>query len=244
MPDLVCHRSLCHFGTQTNFPIRVVVYVSKWECGDFGDCKSRVNDICLTSPEIRGHPNPTTRYTSSHPTFIRAFQGYGPVATFAPPPPSRLKLSSTTVLRWFPMHRTGFSPHVPLSASYYALFHSHGTLKVTLSSRNVVFSLTCHPAWNTGTCLYMIWTGLACLIFFINSVVWNSDVINKAPVWCDICTCSTVFCFLRIAHQLCSHQAYCWMRGGHPRSIPLHKPSPVPNRFRPIRDQDARAQAT
>ncbi|KAF8439983.1 pheromone A receptor-domain-containing protein [Boletus edulis BED1] len=41
-------------------------------------------------------------------------------------------------------------------------------------------------AWNTGTCLYMIWTGLACLNQFINSVVWNSDTINRAPVWCDI----------------------------------------------------------
>jgi len=43
-------------------------------------------------------------------------------------------------------------------------------------------------AWNTGTCLYMFWTGLACLNQFINSVVWNSDVINRAPVWCDIST--------------------------------------------------------
>ncbi|KAG8215487.1 STE3-domain-containing protein [Butyriboletus roseoflavus] len=41
----------------------------------------------------------------------------------------------------------------------------------------------------------MIWTSLICLIFFINSVVWNSDVINRAPVWCDICRCSTVFTF-------------------------------------------------
>ncbi|KAH0834106.1 STE3-domain-containing protein [Lanmaoa asiatica] len=43
-------------------------------------------------------------------------------------------------------------------------------------------------AWNTGTCLFMIWTGLACLNQFINSVVWNSDVIDRAPVWCDIST--------------------------------------------------------
>nr|BDD37078.1 pheromone receptor [Rhizopogon roseolus] len=42
-------------------------------------------------------------------------------------------------------------------------------------------------AWNTGTCLYMIWTGLACLIQFINSIVWRSNVTNWAPVWCDIC---------------------------------------------------------
>ncbi|TFK32933.1 pheromone A receptor-domain-containing protein [Crucibulum laeve] len=41
-------------------------------------------------------------------------------------------------------------------------------------------------AWNTGTCLYMAWTGLACLNQFINSVVWDHTVINKAPVWCDI----------------------------------------------------------
>lgn len=43
-------------------------------------------------------------------------------------------------------------------------------------------------AWNTGTCLYMIWTGLSCLIQFINSIVWRSSVINWAPVWCDIST--------------------------------------------------------
>ncbi|KAG2131852.1 STE3-like pheromone receptor [Suillus cothurnatus] len=43
-------------------------------------------------------------------------------------------------------------------------------------------------AWNTGTCLYMIWTGLSCLIQFINSIVWRSNVINWAPVWCDIST--------------------------------------------------------
>ncbi|XP_006456324.1 STE3-type pheromone receptor [Agaricus bisporus var. bisporus H97] len=54
------------------------------------------------------------------------------------------------------------------------------------------FTLVCIPfpwhleAWNTGTCLYMAWTGIACLNQFINSVVWNKDAINYAPVWCDI----------------------------------------------------------
>jgi len=43
-------------------------------------------------------------------------------------------------------------------------------------------------SWNTGTCLFMIWTGLACLIQFINSVIWTGNAINWAPVWCDICT--------------------------------------------------------
>ncbi|KAL4061959.1 pheromone A receptor-domain-containing protein [Scleroderma yunnanense] len=41
-------------------------------------------------------------------------------------------------------------------------------------------------AWNSGTCYYMIWTALACLNQFINSVVWHDNVINWAPVWCDI----------------------------------------------------------
>ncbi|KIK69499.1 hypothetical protein GYMLUDRAFT_507936 [Collybiopsis luxurians FD-317 M1] len=43
-------------------------------------------------------------------------------------------------------------------------------------------------AWNTGTCLYMIWTGLACLNQFVNSIIWTGNAINSAPVWCDIST--------------------------------------------------------
>ncbi|KAL4257006.1 G-protein coupled receptor 4 family protein [Pleurotus pulmonarius] len=41
-------------------------------------------------------------------------------------------------------------------------------------------------AWNTGTCLYMFWTALACLNQFVNSIVWSGNAINWAPVWCDI----------------------------------------------------------
>jgi pheromone a factor receptor len=43
-------------------------------------------------------------------------------------------------------------------------------------------------AWNTGTCLYMAWTSISCLNLFINSIVWNGNAINWAPVWCDIST--------------------------------------------------------
>ncbi|KAJ6457725.1 pheromone A receptor-domain-containing protein [Mycena sanguinolenta] len=43
-------------------------------------------------------------------------------------------------------------------------------------------------AWNTGTCLYMIWTGLACLVFFIDSIIWNGNVLDSAPAWCDLST--------------------------------------------------------
>ncbi|KAG6836055.1 hypothetical protein H0H93_011913 [Arthromyces matolae] len=41
-------------------------------------------------------------------------------------------------------------------------------------------------AWNTGTCLYMVWAGLSNLNQAINATVWNGNAINWAPVWCDI----------------------------------------------------------
>lgn len=43
-------------------------------------------------------------------------------------------------------------------------------------------------AWNTGTCMFMFWTGLGCLVQFINSVVWNKNMIDRAPIYCDIVT--------------------------------------------------------
>ncbi|KAI6002477.1 STE3-domain-containing protein [Pisolithus orientalis] len=59
-------------------------------------------------------------------------------------------------------------------------------------------------AWNTGTCLYMIWAALGCLIQFINSVVWNSNVIDKAPVWCDITSKFMIGCAVALpAASLC-----------------------------------------
>jgi len=50
-------------------------------------------------------------------------------------------------------------------------------------------------AWNVGTCMYMIWTALACLVSFVDSIVWNGNAINWAPVWCDIGTFIHVFIF-------------------------------------------------
>lgn len=51
-------------------------------------------------------------------------------------------------------------------------------------------------AWNSGTCLFMIWTAVGCLNLFINSIVWRNNAIDWAPIWCDICTCRSGFiCF-------------------------------------------------
>ncbi|EIM84303.1 fungal pheromone STE3G-protein-coupled receptor, partial [Stereum hirsutum FP-91666 SS1] len=41
-------------------------------------------------------------------------------------------------------------------------------------------------AWNSGTCLYMFWVGIACLNFFVNSVVWHGNATDLAPAWCEI----------------------------------------------------------
>lgn len=41
-------------------------------------------------------------------------------------------------------------------------------------------------AWNSGTCAFMIWTATACLIYFIDSLIWAGNVANPVPVWCDI----------------------------------------------------------
>jgi pheromone a factor receptor len=41
-------------------------------------------------------------------------------------------------------------------------------------------------SWNVGTCMYMIWTALGCLVHFVDSIVWSGNAINWAPVWCDI----------------------------------------------------------
>ncbi|EGN97934.1 hypothetical protein SERLA73DRAFT_55455, partial [Serpula lacrymans var. lacrymans S7.3] len=37
-----------------------------------------------------------------------------------------------------------------------------------------------------GTSALIIWIGLLCLNGFINSIVWDHNVTNWAPVWCDI----------------------------------------------------------
>lgn len=34
----------------------------------------------------------------------------------------------------------------------------------------------------------MVWTATACLNQFVNSVIWHGNVIDRAPVWCDIST--------------------------------------------------------
>ncbi|KAJ3917200.1 pheromone receptor [Lentinula edodes] len=41
-------------------------------------------------------------------------------------------------------------------------------------------------ALNSGTCFYIFWASISCLNQFVNSIIWKGNVINSAPVWCDI----------------------------------------------------------
>ncbi|KAH6890859.1 pheromone receptor, partial [Coprinopsis sp. MPI-PUGE-AT-0042] len=47
-------------------------------------------------------------------------------------------------------------------------------------------------AWNSGTCLFMLWTAIGCLNLFVNSIVWQGNAIDWAPTWCDISSRLTV----------------------------------------------------
>ena len=56
------------------------------------------------------------------------------------------------------------------------------------SLSRIVILLTLPLAWNAGTYIYLGWISLSDLLLFINSVVWNGNVVNRAPVYCDITT--------------------------------------------------------
>jgi hypothetical protein len=86
-------------------------------------------------------------------------------------------------------------------------------------------------AWNTGTCLYMIWAGLGCLNLFINSIIWNGNAFLKAVVWCDICEFFTTIRFdlvAEVAHN--SFSLHDWSRRCSPGMLLMHQSPSLPYR--------------
>jgi len=71
-------------------------------------------------------------------------------------------------------------------------------------------------SWNVGTCAYMIWTALACLVHFVGAILWNGNALNWAPVWCDICMVFT-HSFTRFLSltNLIQHLAFKSLFGSH-----------------------------
>jgi Pheromone A receptor len=39
---------------------------------------------------------------------------------------------------------------------------------------------------NSATCLYILWVSSSNLVYFIDSVLWNGNVVDRSSVWCDI----------------------------------------------------------
>ncbi|KAI5887454.1 B pheromone receptor-like protein 1 [Schizophyllum commune H4-8] len=65
----------------------------------------------------------------------------------------------------------------------YPLFPILAFLSSVLALLPVPFTL---QVWNTGACALAAWAATACLLSFINSVVWSGNVMNTVPAWCDI----------------------------------------------------------
>ncbi|KDQ23627.1 hypothetical protein PLEOSDRAFT_1048633 [Pleurotus ostreatus PC15] len=84
-------------------------------------------------------------------------------------------------------------------------------------------------AWNTGTCLFMIWTAVGCLNYFINSLIWHGNAIDWAPLWCDISTRLTVgisvaipaaaLCIYRRLYKIASVQTVALSRAEKRRAV-------------------------
>jgi len=102
---------------------------------------------------------------------------------------SRQLHSHTQERQWVPL-RIRSIPSSPSLVSSCVPYPSTGTSKVCAITPVVVACslriMMYGTAWNAGTCLYIIWTGVGCLIQSINSIVWNNNTVDKAPIYCDI----------------------------------------------------------
>ncbi|KAF9467251.1 pheromone receptor [Collybia nuda] len=66
-----------------------------------------------------------------------------------------------------------------------AVFSIFSFLTLVLASIPLFWHI---EAWNAGMCLYIVWTALGNLLYFVNSVIWEGNTVNWASVWCDIST--------------------------------------------------------
>lgn len=63
------------------------------------------------------------------------------------------------------------------------------TVMTALGMFLVLLPLPWHwQARNFGTLLYIAWTFIGNLIYFVNSIVWRGNMANPSPIWCDIST--------------------------------------------------------
>jgi pheromone a factor receptor len=58
----------------------------------------------------------------------------------------------------------------------------------TSASIPLTWHLTEASSWGVSACLFIFWSGLSSLVWFVNSIVWDANIVNWTPVWCDIST--------------------------------------------------------
>lgn len=78
-------------------------------------------------------------------------------------------------------------PRIPQNRQPAAMTASNTAF--TVFSR-IGFILSAVPLWwhrNFATLTFIAWTALDCLIYFVDSIVWSGNTVNRAPVRCDIC---------------------------------------------------------
>ena len=84
-------------------------------------------------------------------------------------------------------------------------------------------------AWNSGTCLYMIWTALGLINLAINSIIWRSSVINYAPIWCDICKYMARLSISQLTFVKYSFTSPCGSWSCHTRRISMYQSTSLQN---------------
>lgn len=130
----------------------------------------------------------------THPLFPPNFPTHCPVES-----QERNKGGTLSALKWLTNPHSTFFSYFSLAFPYLAMADPTYPLYPTFAFLGFILSLIPLPwhlqAWNSGTCYFMMWSTLACLNQFINSVVWAGNALNPAPAWCEICQSTSCILF-------------------------------------------------
>lgn len=75
--------------------------------------------------------------------------------------------------------------------------------------------------WNTAICLNLVWAATACLMYFVDSVIWNDNDHNSAPIWCDITSHLHIYATIAMpmASSILNYRIYAMTLGKAPSTI-------------------------
>ena len=131
--------------------------------------------FAISTPLAKGSPETLTASTYSNEEHVWS----GSLAFWTLPRDSKTLCCLGKVLRTSTNTVT-----IVMTDITYPLFPILSCLGFVLS----LVPLTWHlQAWNSGTCYFMLWSALACLDKFVNSIVWADNALNSAPALCEIC---------------------------------------------------------